>query len=174
MKTFIVSDTHFNHKNIINLCNRPFSSVEEMNESIIKNWNSVVSKDDIVYHLGDFGFGNKTVISNFVSRLNGRIRLIKGNHDTHSNAFYRDCGFDEVCNKPIILDDFFICSHEPMPFVDKIDSAGCFANLFGHVHNSPLYETVGKNHFCVCIERSPSYAPFEYEDVKKSILVRNS
>ena len=52
-----------------------------MNQEIIKRWNSVVSKNDIVYHLGDFAFGNKNFIESIVNQLNGKIYLILGNHD---------------------------------------------------------------------------------------------
>lgn len=52
--THIISDTHFSHEKIISLGERPFSSVREMDEALIKNWNSVVPKDGIVLHLGDF------------------------------------------------------------------------------------------------------------------------
>ncbi len=58
MKTFFTADTHFCHKNIIAFCKRPFASVEEMNEAMIVNWNSVVGDDDDVWVLGDFAFGN--------------------------------------------------------------------------------------------------------------------
>ena len=60
-KTFFISDLHFNHENIIKYCNRPFPNVDKMNSSIINNWNSVVSKDDVVYFLGDFMFGPKQI-----------------------------------------------------------------------------------------------------------------
>ena len=78
---WVTSDTHFNHANIIKYCNRPFSSVEEMNEPIIANWNKVVSQGDTVYHLGDFALGNKSLIPDFLERLNGHISFIMGNHD---------------------------------------------------------------------------------------------
>ena len=66
---WVTSDTHFNHANIIKYCNRPFSSVEEMNETIIANWNKVVSEDDMVYHLGDFALGDKSLIPDFIRSL---------------------------------------------------------------------------------------------------------
>ena len=80
-KIFITSDTHFSHKNIIKYCNRPFSSVEEMNSVLTDNWNSIVSKDDLVIHLGDFSFG-RTIesIKNHLDKLNGNKILILGNH----------------------------------------------------------------------------------------------
>lgn len=79
MNYFFTADTHFGHTNIIKYCNRPFSSVEEMDETLIQNWNSVVKKNDIVYHLGDFTFkGSK---NNYASRLNGKKKLCRGNHD---------------------------------------------------------------------------------------------
>lgn len=76
---WVTSDTHFNHANIIKYCNRPFSSVEEMNETIVENWNKVVSWDDIIYHLGDFALGDKSLIPNILGRLNGRVKIIMGN-----------------------------------------------------------------------------------------------
>jgi len=75
---FFIADTHFNHKNIIKYCNRPFGSVEEMNRALIKNWNNVVGPNDTVYHLGDFGFGD---IERIRCLLNGKIVLIIGSHD---------------------------------------------------------------------------------------------
>ncbi len=78
MKIFFTSDTHFGHANIIKYCNRPFESVNQMDEVLINNWNSVVRPDDEVYHLGDFSFADP---KKYVYRLNGKIHLIKGNHD---------------------------------------------------------------------------------------------
>ena len=59
---FIIADAHLFHKNIINYCGRPFENVEEMNNTIIKNWNRVVGKHDIVYVLGDFGSPLQTAL----------------------------------------------------------------------------------------------------------------
>lgn len=56
-KVYFTSDTHFYHSNIIGFCKRPFKNVEDMNETLIENWNRVVSQDDIVFHLGDFCLG---------------------------------------------------------------------------------------------------------------------
>ena len=55
---YYISDLHFDHTNVIKFDNRPFKDVEEMNNALIHNWNSVVKKNDIVYVLGDFCFGN--------------------------------------------------------------------------------------------------------------------
>ena len=79
--TFFTSDTHFNHANIIKFCNRPFKDVEQMNETLIANWNRVVGADDTVFHLGDFCLGGAAEWTKVLNRLNGRIYLIMGNHD---------------------------------------------------------------------------------------------
>ena len=80
---YITSDTHFNHANILKYCpnTRKYSSVDEMNEHMVTEWNNVVQPDDTVYHLGDVGFGLAKTIE-VVSQLNGKKILIKGNHDT--------------------------------------------------------------------------------------------
>lgn len=83
MNTWFTSDTHFSHKNIIEYQGRSFSSVEDMNRGLIANWNSVVKKNDIVYHLGDFSLGG-TFLEHFY-RLNGIIHLIEGNHDNQAS-----------------------------------------------------------------------------------------
>ena len=81
MNVFFTSDLHFFHKNIIRFDNRPFTSVEEMNETLIRNWNRKVKKDDLVYILGDISWGNDEETCAIFARLNGRKVLIKGNHD---------------------------------------------------------------------------------------------
>lgn len=162
IKHWIISDTHFQHTNVIEYCNRPFSNVEEMGREMIKRWNNVVRKDDIVWHLGDFGFGNKGYITNIVSQLNGRIRLIKGNHCNHNNQWYRDCGFDEVYDRPIIIRDFIVLSHAPQPFI--CDSRTPYVNFFGHVHDPQMFTTYGPRHFCACVERH-NYTPVNLDEV---------
>ena len=81
-KIFYTSDLHFGHENIIRRCNRPFKSVSEMNETLIKNWNSKVSDDDTVYILGDFFYrGDIETFKDIMTRLKGKKRIIIGNHD---------------------------------------------------------------------------------------------
>jgi len=82
-KTFISSDTHWFHKGILEFCpkTRPYSSVEEMNWKMIQAWNARVGSEDLVYLLGDVSFGTSAETHNILCQLNGRIRLIKGNHD---------------------------------------------------------------------------------------------
>jgi calcineurin-like phosphoesterase family protein len=77
---FFTSDPHYWHKNVIKYCNRPFSSVEEMNEMMIKNWNDVVGPNDTVYCLGDFSLAMRPV-ELYTRRLNGIKYLVPGNHD---------------------------------------------------------------------------------------------
>ena len=79
---WIISDTHFNHNKDFILQPRCFSTVEEMNEGIIERWNSLVQFNDIVYHLGDMALGDINDAVPLIKRLNGKIRLAIGNHDT--------------------------------------------------------------------------------------------
>jgi calcineurin-like phosphoesterase family protein len=84
MNTFFTSDTHFGHNNVIKHSNRPFSSTEEMDEQLISNWNSIVNRRDIVWHLGDFTLAGEEIAKRYRSRLNGFIHLIWGNHDRNA------------------------------------------------------------------------------------------
>lgn len=80
-KIWFTSDNHFGHFNIIKYTGRPHVSVLEMETDMITKWNERVSKDDIVYHLGDFSLYGENVVSAVLNKLNGNIVLIKGNHD---------------------------------------------------------------------------------------------
>jgi len=139
--TFFTSDTHWNHANIINLCRRPFRDVNHMNDMLVENWNSVVTDDDTVFHLGDFALGGSDVWNKVLSRLNGKIYLILGNHD-HKNIRqgYMD-KFEAVVpqmqirieNRSIYLNHYpFLCYggtyRKPEDTVWQ---------LFGHVHSGP-------------------------------------
>lgn len=81
-RIFVISDTHFNHKTMILEGWRKFNSVSEMNNQIISNWNKLVSKKDVVIHLGDVVMnGRKTYLNEISKKLNGKIVYINGNHD---------------------------------------------------------------------------------------------
>jgi calcineurin-like phosphoesterase family protein len=167
MSVFFIADTHFGHANIIKYENRPFTDVSHMTESIIKNWNQAVKKDDKVFHLGDFAFGDKEMITNIVSRLHGHKHLIMGNHDCRNTKWYRDTGFNEVSEFPIIYKEFFMLSHAPLYINENMP----YANIFGHVHSSPEYKTVTPQSYCVSIERL-GYVPIEFEAM--TLAMKNS
>ena len=80
---FFTADLHLGHANIIKHCDRPFSSVEEMDEHLITAWNSCVQPNDSVYILGDFIFRSTVSTDNYLSRLKGKKHLLLGNHDTN-------------------------------------------------------------------------------------------
>ena len=96
MNHWWTADCHFNHANIIKYCGRPFKSVEQMNEVLIRNWNSRVKEGDIVFHVGDFCFRNskggkvgeglpvKSI--EIEKKLNGKIIHVKGNHDKNNST----------------------------------------------------------------------------------------
>ena len=162
MKTFFIADTHFSDKCILKYENRPFKNAREMDVDITDRWNIVVGEKDVVYHLGDFG-ANKNLWG-YLNSLNGIKILIKGNHDTESNYTYRTSGFDEVYDHPIILDGFWMLSHEPL----YVSSNMPYANIFGHVHNSPFIKDFSSHHFCVSVERI-NYTPIDFDTIKRKI-----
>lgn len=94
---WFTSDPHYWHTNVIRFCDRPYSSVEEMNEALIANWNSVVAEGDTVYVLGDFCFAGTTKIVPIMQRLQGTKILVKGNHDwKYKDARWLEFGFSAV------------------------------------------------------------------------------
>jgi len=128
-KIYITSDNHFYHGNIIRYCKRPFKTYQEMNAHMIKQWNSIVNQDDIVFHLGDFAYKGKA--KKIRKKLNGTIILIRGNHDEYITN--KD-GFIIVKDK--LLLDNFILTHEPLA-QDKIPEG--FINIHGHIHDKKSY-----------------------------------
>lgn len=157
---YLISDTHFNHKNIIHYENRPFKSVEEMNRSLIKNWNKNISNKDTVYHLGDFAFGNYDEIKVIIHQLNGYKILIKGNHDrSHSAAWWHNAGFNDVINGGVILDNFYLLSHEPM-YMNKHMP---YVNIHGHIHGNKME---GEQYYNVSVEHH-DYQPVPFDKIKE-------
>ena len=160
MNIFFTSDTHFGHRNIITFDETAFDSIEEYDKTLIERWNAVVGEEDIVYHLGDFAMGgDKERLRSYVERLHGRKRLILGNHDHGSPAFYYDLGFERVYDHPVILRNFFILSHEPLFLTPSMP----YFNIFGHVHLHPAVRTHSPNSMCVCSCRH-GFAPVRVEE----------
>lgn len=161
MKVFVTADTHFNHENIIKYCNRPYKNSYEMNEEIIKNWNEVVSENDIVYHLGDYGFGTKEELKDIFNRLNGKKYLIMGNHDYRvGKKYYEDLGFIEVYKNRYEFDKY-IFTHKPILVpLGKI-------NIYGHIHDKPVEkEYDDDNHICVSLDRT-NFKPLYLMNIKE-------
>lgn len=157
-KTFFIADPHFDDFRLLAYENRPFPDVDTMNNILIGLWNKAVSPEDSVWVLGDFGGEGRE--SEILARLNGTKYLVKGNHDTRPNDDYRAAGFSEVYDLPVVFGGFWLLSHEPM----YVNTNMPYANLFGHVHASPLYKDFSPHHFCVCAERI-NYTPISLEEI---------
>jgi calcineurin-like phosphoesterase family protein len=166
-KVFITSDLHLGHRKIIEYENRPFSDVNEMDEGIINRWNSVVTKNDLVYLLGDIAMYHKrSKLLELLNGLNGDIILVMGNHDfSYKESWLSSCGrFKMVSPYPIIVDNWFILSHEPI----YLERNSPFVNIYGHVHGDDRYKNFSYNSACVCVERN-DYFPIEFEVIKSKI-----
>ena len=103
MRTHFTADTHFGHESIIAMSARPFSTVEEMDETMIANWNAVVAKGDNVWHVGDFAHrcDLKRKRSIF-SRLNGSKHLVPGNHDDNDTLLLAWASIGQI--RQIVVD----------------------------------------------------------------------
>lgn len=136
-KTWFTSDNHFFHKRILDFCRdtRIGDSVEEMNVRMIEIWNNTVAPNDTVYCLGDFSFGNPEKTADVLSRLKGRLHLIKGNHDYWINEDTSK-RFESVQDyKKIAIDGIkVVMFHYPIYEWENMHH-GAF-HLFGHVHGN--------------------------------------
>lgn len=156
---YLIGDTHFGHTNIIKYCNRPFINSYEMDEQIIKNWNNTVTKDDTIYHLGDFCFKyDKLKTTELIARLNGHKILIKGNHDKKNSCTkWKEMGFEETYGEPIVWNDELLFSHWPTINRDLF-------NVHAHKHNYPINPLVQMFSTCVSLELT-DYKPISIEKV---------
>lgn len=161
MKTYLISDTHFGHPNIIVFKRedgsplRDFKHIKDHDEFLADNWNSIVKPEDKVYHLGDVGFKSFTHLNNIFSKLNGTKVLIKGNHDNLKLAQYAQI-FKDVRAYHIL--DKLVLAHIPI----HPDSLSRWkGQIHGHTHDRCLSD---KRYFNVSVENI-NYKPIDFEEV---------
>lgn len=155
MANYYISDLHIGHKHVLNcegsrnFDNRPFKTLDEMHETILNNWNSVVKNCDHVYCLGDMVWRENDESIALVSQLKGNIHLVVGNHDRINDSRYKRL-FVEICDYKEVTDNIkgknygVVLSHYPIMFWNKMRR---FNNdgypqksynilLYGHTHNT--------------------------------------
>lgn len=143
---YFTADTHFCHSNVVRMENRPFQSVEEMDRTLIRNWNARVSPDDDIYILGDLTLKGPTLANALLEQLQGRKYLIRGNHDRFADRenFRRDAfvwvkDYFELC----IQGNYFILCHYPLLSWNGM-YRGSF-QLHGHQHNKSEYNLTNRD-----------------------------
>ena len=187
---FVISDHHLGHENSwkkFKLADgsplRPFDSTEEMNEAMIERHNAVVRPQDSVYFLGDVVI-NKRYLE-LVKRMNGKKRLIRGNHDIFKDNDYRDVGFEQIHGVRVFVDKF-IFSHIPLHPDCVTDRFR--VNVHGHLHANQVMRTVtvdkdphapwryektepDPRYICVCVEQT-NFTPLSFDEVEARIQQR--
>ena len=161
-QTWLVADTHFFHTNIGQYCSRP----DCWQDLIIDNWNHFIQPEDVVFHLGDLALGKKEDAETLVPLLNGKIYLMRGNHDRRSIAFYQNLGIMLV-KDPYRMEHVsglrLVFSHRPI-----VPLSPGLLNLHGHIHNNPAPE-LGCCHVNLSIEVR-QYRPWRLGDVLQPYL----
>ncbi len=162
VKIYVISDTHFGHENSIKWLDsdgnklRPFDTVEEMNNTMITNWNNTVKPEDHVYHLGDVVI--KKEYLELVKQLNGHKRLVSGNHDIFDTKLYLEAGFDKVWGARAFPGLKVILTHIPI-HPDCIKEN--WINCTGHLHSNNILD---KRYINVSVEQI-NYTPVLLEDI---------
>lgn len=157
---WLISDTHFNHSNIIKYCDRPFKTVKEMDWEMVERWNSVVKPGDKVYHLGDvYMNASKGYITNLLHHLNGRKRLILGNHDNGKDQNLHRY-FEKILMWRMFPEFGLLLSHVPV-HESSLSSKG-LTNVHGHTHINGSPEGPYKS---VCVELI-NYTPINIEELR--------
>ena len=166
---FVTSDTHLNHANILGFKDKNgklfrgdlFKDVDHMNNVIIDNWNSVVKPEDKIYHLGDVYMGNQQKADELLSRLNGKKRLIVGNHDTiygKGNVLHKH--FQKIYMWRLFKEFNMVLTHVP---IHRDSFRKVEYNTHGHIHEKDSY---GKEYINVSVEKT-DYTPVEITEVIK-------
>lgn len=162
-RVFVTSDSHFSHKNISKFCpdTRRGADAAEMDELMIAEWNKVVHRDDIVFHLGDFAFGDPNRHKGILERLKGEIHLVLGNHDNEDRM--AELGFAGIYDMLKLVTPwgkFHLC-HYPMEDWDRN-----YLHLHGHTHGNLEWSGV---RFDVGIDarKDDLMAPWELREVAR-------
>lgn len=176
---YFTSDTHFFHHNIIHLNNRPFKDFDQMQKTLIRNWNSLVSNYDEIYILGDLIHKGTALQANqLLSKLNGTKYLIRGNHD----SFLKDQDFDQSAF--VWIKDYYVLNYKKTKFVlfhyPILEWDGYFSDtihLYGHVHNAtknPIpkkrLQILGNHAFHVGVDTN-NYFPVNIETIIKKCSI---
>ena len=156
LDTWIISDTHFNHDNIVKYCGRP----ENHTQLIEDNWFAAIAADDTVLHLGDLFMGPRRDSLTILERLPGRKHFIKGNHDKQPDRLYADLGWKRVEDFVYFRDGNYriLFSHYP----DTEHLADWTVNIHGHIHNNGYPEGTDFNRDY----RNVSIEVMDYKPVK--------
>jgi calcineurin-like phosphoesterase family protein len=167
---WFTSDTHYHHSNILKFTKRPYSSVQEMNESLVDNWNSVVKSKDTVYHLGDFAFPCKEQEAvNILKRLNGHKHFIRGNHDEciKREALKYFESFDHM-KKLKVNNMFVVLCHFPLEAWEN--SYHGSMHIHGHTHKDlPTSQNMRRMEVSV---DSCGMFPISFEEVYENLKDR--
>lgn len=169
-KIFFTSDTHFNHDREFVYSPRGFKTIQEMNGTLVKNWNETVGNDDDIYVLGDFFLGTDfNYIQEVLNKLNGRIHLVTGNHDTPSKI----TEYTSWNNIVEIADalrirykkrEFFLCHYPVLTASLEQDPDKAVINLFGHTHSKDKFYEDRPYMYNVAVDANDN-KPVEIEEI---------
>ena len=144
---YYISDLHFGHRNVIEMDDRPFESIEEMDAALIRRWNERVTDEDDVYIVGDFAYHNGYTATWYLRQLKGRKHLIVGNHDRHTlqDAKAMEC-FASVEKMVRILDNDRVVSLCHFPVAEWNGKRYGGYHVHGHLHNrrDEVYEFMSR------------------------------
>lgn len=166
MNIFFTADNHFGHDNIRKYCNRPFDTVEEMNQAMIERWNSVIGPTDLVYVLGDFAWERA---DHYTARLAGHKILIAGNHDKTKPGWLQGFdGFYSLLDLTIEKQALTLC-HYPLLTWDRGGNGAWM--LHGHSHGT-LEEMPNVARCDVGVDVWDHF-PVHWEDVQKKMATKH-
>ena len=146
MATFYIADLHFGHENCLRFDQRPFETIEEHDEELIRRWNEAVTEEDETWILGDLSWLSPPKTAELLDRLNGVKNLITGNHDKNLIKHEGFCSrFKEITPyKELHIHKGMrvVLCHYPIPCFDHHFSG--WVHLYGHVHSSDEWRMMEK------------------------------